>query len=394
LIPPNQLSLLQVIKGLDIGGYNGGSEKFGLELSQHLAKEGVQVYLLAFQQHHTPTERRYHDILNEKGVEILYGPQSITGGMIPYLRDISAFCKEKQIKIIHSHFQVGSLVSTYLRISKAVPIAIRTAHISQEWGRGLIPWLARRIFTDWIFPILLDAEVGVSDAIRTQLERHPGSWLMKKKPSRIYNGLPETFFDEVRNSDTVAALPASGTGDFIIGSIGRLTRRKGYRYLLAAIHEVSPEIPQLRVWLIGDGEERSWLEREAQRLGIEQKVLFLGQRSDVIQLIKQMDVFVLPSLDEGLPTAILESMACKVPVIATDIPGTREIVTSGFNGWLIPPKDIRALGGAIIETYQLPELREAYAKNAVQQLDTFSIRSITRQYLDLYTHLLGKRSAA
>ena len=102
-----------------------------------------------------------------------------------------------------------------------------------------------------------------------------------------------------------------------------------------------------------------------------------------------MDLFVSSSLWEGLPTAILESMACGVPVIATDIPGTREIIQSQANGLLVPSKDPAALADAILNGLEQPGLMHQLSQHALETLERFTIPNVTKAYLDLYRQLLG-----
>ena len=96
-------------------------------------------------------------------------------------------------------------------------------------------------------------------------------------------------------------------------------------------------------------------------------------------LLQEMDLFVLPSLWEGFPTVLLESMVCKAPVIATDIPGTRELVISGQNGWLVAPEDPNALAKTIIEALSQPAFRTAYSQKAFMNVQRFTIENITEE---------------
>jgi glycosyltransferase involved in cell wall biosynthesis len=124
-------------------------------------------------------------------------------------------------------------------------------------------------------------------------------------------------------------------------------------------------------------------------LGSAGRVTFMGQRSDVATLLEQMDVFVLPSLWEGLPTVVLECMAAGVPVIASDIPGTRELISPGITGWLFPPRQPQRLAETIAYVLDHPlEVRQVTQAAAVQ-LERFALDRAVDAYQMLYQELTG-----
>ncbi|OGD11773.1 MAG: hypothetical protein A2Y86_06315 [Candidatus Aminicenantes bacterium RBG_13_62_12] len=134
---------------------------------------------------------------------------------------------------------------------------------------------------------------------------------------------------------------------FVIGTIARLHRQKGLSYLLRAIPEILRAHPGARVVIAGGGPLRRRLEDEARRLGVGDAALFLGERTDAPALLGLFDVFVLSSLWEGLPYVLGEAAAAGIPILATDIEGTREVIRDGENGLLVPPADPAALALAV-----------------------------------------------
>ena len=218
------------------------------------------------------------------------------------------------------------------KMTGSAPYGMRTAHGWCEWDPSWAGWVLDKIFSGWFYPVMLDAEVGVSQASVDRMVKHWGARWSKRQPVLIYNAIPLTPIqsDEIQR--------ASRSEPKVVGSVGRLSEQKGYRYLIDAVPEIIREIPQIEFWLIGDGELRSDLERQSKRLGVQDHVKLLGKRNDVLDLLKQFDLFVLPSLWEGLPTVIMESISQGVPVLATDIPGTREMIEDGKTGWLVEPQ--------------------------------------------------------
>lgn len=389
------IRILMLISGLDIGGAHGGAERFGVELSRHLDQQTCQVTLCAFWQRRSKTENYWIEELTRTNVPLFFASQWTgrfsLGDYGSGVKKLVTMYRSHPLDIVHSHYQMGTFAGILLKTLGCTKHVIRTAHVSKEWGFGFVSWLCRQIFTNWLYPILLDAEVGVSRSIVQALSSHPGSFLFRKKPHLIHNAIYPQAFEEtdalVTNHDV--HLPKDC---FLIGSIGRLTDQKGYRYLIAAIPEVLEEVPNAYFVLIGEGENRAHLEQQAQKLGINEHLAFIGQRERVLPLLRRMDVFVLPSIYEGFPTVILESIACGVPVIATDIPGTDELIKNGENGWLVLPKDPRALARAIIESYQKPDLRKKFIENASQTLKSYRIENIAKEYLSLYQTISDKQS--
>jgi glycosyltransferase involved in cell wall biosynthesis len=145
----------------------------------------------------------------------------------------------------------------------------------------------------------------------------------------------------------------------------RLNPQKGHRVLLEAIVEV----PEALFLLAGDGPERASLEAEAERLGVADRVRFLGRREDVPQLLAACDVFALPSLYEGSSLAVLEAMAARIPVVSSAIGGTEELIEDGRDGLLVPPGDAEALAVALRRALGDEELRKSLAARARERVD-------------------------
>jgi len=147
------------------------------------------------------------------------------------------------------------------------------------------------------------------------------------------------------------------------------------------------EYSDARLVILGEGEQRPDLENLVQERGLEGKVELAGNQPDMPAWLSKMDVFVLPSWVEGLPTVILESMACQTPVIATDIPGTRELVRDGQTGWLVQPGSVEQISEAVKRAFSQ---REAYASIQAQAYawaQNFTIERAAQQYLALYQQI-------
>ncbi len=157
-------------------------------------------------------------------------------------------------------------------------------------------------------------------------------------------------------------------------TIGRFTEQKGHAFLLRALplldelQERQGRGGQARLLWVGQGCGREALEEEARAMGLGERVLFLGQREDVPFLLRGADAFVLPSLFEGLPLVALEAMASEVPLVGTRVCGTEEAIGSEECGWLVPPRDPRALALALAQVLEHPQEAARRAQNAARRV--------------------------
>ncbi len=172
----------------------------------------------------------------------------------------------------------------------------------------------------------------------------------------------------------------------VVLTVARLDEQKGHQYLLAA----AAHVPQAQFVLAGDGPLRASLEAQARSLGLEQRVKFLGYRSDIPDLLAGCNVFVLPSLYEGLPLSILEAMSAGKPVIATQIGGTDEAVIPGETGLLVPPADPTALAAAIQRVLDdRPFARRLALAGRARVEREFSAATMVQQVTNVYAELLA-----
>jgi glycosyltransferase involved in cell wall biosynthesis len=247
---------------------------------------------------------------------------------------------------------------------------------------------------------------------RPKLHRRMWNFLLSRATDRIVAVSPQVWQD-VRRYDAVAgsrlrllpngislaaletaesreeAKAGLGVSGFCLGAVGRLEEQKGHTYLLQALPAVLDALGEITVLLAGDGRLWGTLTRQARELGVADQVKFLGARRDMPLIYQALDVFVLPSLWEGLPLALLEAMGAGLPVVATRVGGVVDVIEDGVNGRLASPGDSQALAGAIVELANRPELRREMGSAA---RDTVRLRysqeamfkRLAALYLDLY----------
>jgi sugar transferase (PEP-CTERM/EpsH1 system associated) len=207
--------------------------------------------------------------------------------------------------------------------------------------------------------------------------------------SCICNGVDEKKFSPVQGP-----MEAASIRPLVIGTVGRLQEIKGQATLIEAVHALVEQEPAkrrtLRVRFIGDGPLRRALERDAAERGLSDVVEFLGARDDVAACMRQLDVFVLPSLAEGISNTILEAMATGLPVVATAVGGNVELVTPAKTGLLVPPADPSKLAHALGRYLDSAELRQTHGVAARADVEArFALSGMVEQYRTLYHDVLA-----
>ena len=282
--------------------------------------------------------------------------------------------------ILHAHLS-WPLACRYGLIAgwlARVPALVGTAHLYVELQGGRRPPLTLRP---------LRRIIAVSDEVRTRYAgqlRVPG-----RRLAVVRNGIPVPRTVQ-RPDPRLRADLVRGRPDFIVLTPARLHEQKGHAYLLAA----AAQVPDATFVLAGDGPLRAPLEAQARELGISERCLFLGHRTDVQDLLAAADLLVLPSLWEGLPVSVLEGMAAGLPIVATAIGGTDEAVTNESNGLLVPPRDAGALASAIRRVRGDAGLAERLARAGRERVEReFSSAVMARNVMRIYDEIMREVEA-
>ncbi|MBN1352368.1 glycosyltransferase [candidate division KSB1 bacterium] len=176
----------------------------------------------------------------------------------------------------------------------------------------------------------------------------------------------------------------------VLGVVGRLEPVKGHKYLIDALAGVIGKFPDTVCIFVGGGEFRDELELQAEKLALKEHVIFLGFRDDVFELLNIFDIFILPSVSEGLPNVLLEAMSCSVPAIATSVGGIPEVISHGQNGLLVPPENSAKLNAAILDLLADPQERIQIGMRARKTVqDAFSVDKQVEKFVSLYEESLN-----
>jgi glycosyltransferase involved in cell wall biosynthesis len=173
--------------------------------------------------------------------------------------------------------------------------------------------------------------------------------------------------------------------DIVVGSVAVLSEQKGVSYLIAAAHRLAARDSRLRFLIVGGGRLEAELREQARSLGQGPRMVFTGWRSDGAELVAAMDVFVMSSLWEAMPMALLEAMASRRPIVVTDVGDNRSVVADGRAGVLVPPADTDALAGAIDAVVASPDRARALAEAAyAEYVARFSVDRMVADHEALY----------
>jgi len=385
------IRVLELTAGLAVGDPLGGAARFIIELAKAFDKTLVEPFLGCLWKYETPPEKYWSEVLDTASIPYAFATRWRSEH--PLLSCIAALRGLEPLRgfrpdILHCHGEFTDIAAILLKRRLGARYLVRTRHSTIEWPKR--PALGR-IFGHWVYPWLFDMEIAVSNQAANALNQRTFARFRHRKAICIYNAIDFQRFETARQDTALLKqhwrIPENAV---VIGTVGALSKVKGYDILLKAFRIVISNAPNVYLMIVGDGPERSALQTQAKSIGVEDRVCFLGAQPTIEHIYPVFDLFVSSSRVEGLPTVLLESIASGVPVIATDIPGTREIIEDNVTGLLVPPENPEALANALLQALQSPWKMELLATAALQKVkQRFTIESITKQYTSLFYHLMA-----
>ena len=351
-------NILHISRTMDIGG----AERIVFQLSSDWKDEFDSVHVAS-------TGGLWESELAAQGIQhhkILDIDSKNPVTVLKLLFSIHQIIKQKGITIVHTHHRMAAFYIRLLKLVHPKLIHVYTAH---------------NVFKDKLplygFALKNAKSVAVGEAVNKNLKEDVGI-----TDSRvIYNGvvLKETDeqVDEIISYDGIK-----------LGCIARLSEQKGLTYLLDAMSLLT--IKDIRLFIVGEGELREELENKVKELNLQDSVIFLGYRKDIVECINSFDFCVLPSVFEGFGLVAIEAFMNSKTLVATDIPGLNEVVTNK-NGILVPAKDPTALASAIDKLAMDATLRQELASQAKKDYENrFSYPMFLENYRALYREIQGE----
>ena len=351
-------NILHISRTMDIGG----AERIVYQLSSDLKDEFDSVHVAS-------TGGLWESELAAQGIQhhkILDIDSKNPLTVLKLLYSIHQIIKNNEITIVHTHHRMAAF---YIRLLKLFNSKLKHIYTAHNVFKDKLPL--------YRFALKNAKSVAVGEAVNKNLKEDVGI-----TDSRvIYNGvvLKET------NDQVDEIISYSGIK---LGCIARLSEQKGLTYLIDAMSLLT--IKDIRLFIVGEGELREELENKVKELDLEDSVIFLGYRKDIVERINSFDFCVLPSVFEGFGLVAIEAFMNSKTLVATDIPGLNEVVTNK-NGVLVPAKDSAALASAIDKLATDATLRQELASQAKKDYENkFSYPLFLENYRELYRELKGE----
>lgn len=371
----NKIGILYVIDGLEFGG----GERVFLQLATAL-RERYKIFVA------TNNGGKFAQELNKLDIKISSVDMSrqLTLKPICQIRDIIL---QNRIALVHSQ---GVRADCFARIAGKIaysPHILCTVAMPVEGFD--VTSLRKRVyrFIDQLSENYVDRFLVVSNALKQSLTL--GRGISSERVVRIYNGIelnkyqPNLKINKLRDE---WGIPYT---EPLLGAIGRFVWQKGLEQLICAAPEILAALPNAWFLVVGEGPLRSNLQALARELNISDRIIFTGFRSDIREILSSLDILVIPSLLEGFPLITLEAMAMAKPIVATQVAGINEQISNGVEGILVPPKDPKALGAAVLSLLQDRKLASrlgAAARNRVESC--FSVEKMVRETEKVYLSVL------
>jgi glycosyltransferase involved in cell wall biosynthesis len=371
VVDPMIRTVLHFIDGSAVGG----TELTALQIMTGLDRALWRPILL---HHDEPGLAKLLACATEHGIEHCVVPRMETIRDLHLMHHFWRRVANAGASVFHAHLtwplscKYGLLVAALAR----VPAIVATAHTRLPIRKSLQgqPRLIAR---------LVHRYMAVSRSVASHLRTEFG--IDARKVEVVYDGIDLNEWDRERAPATRDALLGGKTGPLVI-TVARLADGKGHLDLLAAARQV----PDAVFVLVGDGPLRALLESEASNLGVADRVRFLGERQDVPGLLACADLFVLPSLSEGLGVCLLESMAAGVPIVATAIGGIDEVIEASRTGLLVPPATPSAIADAIVRLWGDPLLARTLTAAARETVrERFDAKRMVSHVTRVYDEVLA-----
>lgn len=296
------------------------------------------------------------------------------------IKEIKRIVKEENVDLIHAHDVKASIAAHMSGEKMNIPVI---SHMHSSY-----PWLERKgalKYIDRYFRKKYALSIACSSMVKEYYLKY--NHHIDEKSIVVMNNafnFNEFFKTPIKDKEEFKKV-LNIDGKFVYGFLGRLLETKGADLMIDSFYEVQRINPEAVLIIVGDGPEREKLQNKVKKYAIEEKVIFTGYRSNVYDYINTYDCFILPSVLEGLPIAVLEAMAMKKPVISTPVAGVKNLITNGFNGIFLNDRTREALIKAMIDIYENAEKRTTLGQNAYDYIyENYNINSYIEELEEVY----------
>lgn len=346
--------------GLVIGQLTtGGAEGQLWLLCRALDRARFQLTVYCLSERTAP----YAEQIAARGIPV----RAVSGARFTRVRALRSWLAADRINVVHAWLFVANSFAWAANCGARRPLVTSARNCKQQ-GR-LLDLVNRQAFQ------ASTAIVVNSENVGTYLAEHYAA--PRERVRVIYNGIDTERFHPLE-----PAVPVTALGPIV--TVGRLVAQKNHALFLRAAHQLASEIPGLRFIIVGDGPLRRTLAAQATQSGIADQVMFAGERADVPDLLRGASLFWLTSRWEGLPNVVLEAFASGVPVVATDVGGTRELIRSGVDGFIVANEDHNGFVRHSRELLNDTALRQRFQQAARARAQEFSVGQMAGAFARLY----------
>jgi glycosyltransferase involved in cell wall biosynthesis len=392
-----KLNIMQIILNLDIGG----AQEVVRTLVKHLASEDCKPIVCTFQDGLLRRDIEAIgikvEILPARRYSVLAFPLFVID-MIRIWRSLTRLIEKYDIDVIQTHLLRSlDFLVLFLRYTTrlravlwtfhSANFALTEAHLSKhKWlvkPKNYVHHLLYRLASR-----LVDGFIAVSDEVRTTMIEIIGP--IQGRIVVMRNGVDVERYRRSVDKTLVRSQLGLGADARLIAMVGTLKEVKGHHYMVEAMTSIVPQYPDVHALFIGDGPLKRELQAQVEKVSLNTHIHFLGNRSDVPELLAASDFFALPSLWEGLSMALLEAMTTGLPIVASEVSGTVGAITHNETGLLVPPGNSQQLAEAIEQLLTNPKQAQAMGAAARRLVETeFSAQKQADEHLALYYRLLN-----
>jgi glycosyltransferase involved in cell wall biosynthesis len=391
-----QLSVMQIVLDLK----RAGAQEVVRTLAEYLQKSGCKVIVCAFADGPVRADIEKLgikvEILKRPRYSVIFLPLFIVA-LLRIRRELANLVRTYQVDVAQTHIlQMLDFLVLSLRFGTSLQVVLWTFQ-NVEFLPKHKHWLLKpkRFVYKWLYRLLArraDGFVAVSAQVHQAIMKQVGP--VEDKIFTICNAVDLTPFEPLRNSGKARLCTQLGLAPdaCLIIIVGRLTKQKGHQYLIEAAPTIVAAYPNTHFLFVGEGELHDALQAQIQQINLMDHFHFLGVRDDVPHLLTAVDLFVQPSLWEGLSVALLEAMAAGKPIVATAVSGTTQAMVNGQTGLMVPITDSAALAKAIIQLLADPIQAQVMGRMAREHVAlNFSAQKQAEEHLALYYRLLSAK---
>ena len=381
-----RLRVLQIITRLD----RGGSAENTLLTVAGLDPETFDVTVAVGPTvgEPSPTEAKARN----RGVRFVHIPHLVRAPQpLHDLRAVTALrrlIRSEAWDLVHTHTSKAGFLGRWVAHRHGIPAIVHTPHGHVFYGyhgaamTAAFVRLERRA-ARWCHRLVALTAADRDDHLRFGVGA-PSQWVI------VHSGVDFRPLDDVAaGAPAIRADLGIGTQDLVVATLGRLTSVKGHHDLVRAFADLLVAHPHARLLVVGDGEEEGALRELAVQTGVAARTVFAGWRQDVGDVLRAVDIFAMPSHNEGMGKALVEAMYLRRPVVATTVGGISELITDGVEGLLVPPSDPPRLAAALLRLAADVDLRRRLGSQATQRARAYGSEPMVRKLSNLYAQLAG-----